>query len=121
MSMWEPFTERARDFFGRQSADLAQRQRDARVGRQGRMTTREDEPKAIILEFVIFAVALRFLITWVFNNVRGSLLLVLLLHTSYNAGFYLLPSLVRLVNVNVYLVFVVVAMLIIAATRGRLS
>jgi membrane protease YdiL (CAAX protease family) len=73
------------------------------------------------VEFVIFAIALRFLITWVFNNVRGSLLLVLLLHTSYNAGFYLLPSLVRLVNVNVYLVFVVVAMLIIAATRGRLS
>lgn len=61
------------------------------------------------------------LITWVFNNVRGSLLLVLLLHTSYNAGSFLLPSLVRLVNVNVYLVFVVAALLIIAATRGRLS
>jgi uncharacterized protein len=73
------------------------------------------------VEFVIFAIALRFLITWVFNNVRGSLLLVLLLHTSYNAGSYLLPSLVRLVNVNIYLVFVVAAVLIIAATRGRLS
>jgi len=73
------------------------------------------------VEFVIFAIALRVLITWVFNNVGGSLLLVLLLHTSYNAGSYLLPSLVRLVNVNIYLVFVVVAVLIIGATRGRLS
>lgn len=73
------------------------------------------------VEFVIFAVALRFLITWVFNNVRGSLLLVLLLHTSYNAGSFLFLSLVRLVNVNTYLVFVAVAVLIIVATRGRLS
>jgi uncharacterized protein len=73
------------------------------------------------VEFVIFAIALRFLITWVFNNVRGSLLLVLLLHTSYNAGFFLLLSLVRLVNVNVYLIFVAAAVLIIVATRGRLS
>jgi CAAX protease family protein len=74
-----------------------------------------------VVEFVIFAIALRVLITWVFNNVRGSLLLVLLLHTSYNAGFFLLLSLVRLVNVNIYLVFVVAAVLIIMATRGRLS
>jgi uncharacterized protein len=73
------------------------------------------------VEFVIFAIALRFLITWVFHNVRGSLLLVLLLHTSYNAGSYLFPSLVRLVNVNVYLVFVMAAVLIIGAIRGRLS
>ena len=73
------------------------------------------------VEFVILAIALRVLITWVFNNARGSLLLVLLLHTSYNAGFFLLPSLVRLVNVNVYLVFVVAAVLIITATRGHLS
>jgi len=73
------------------------------------------------VEFVIFAIALRFLITWVFNNVGGSLLLVLLLHTSYNAGFFLLLSLVRLVNVNVYLVFVAAAVLIIVATRGRLG
>ena len=73
------------------------------------------------VEFVLFIIALAVIITWVFNNVRGSLLLMLLLDTSYIAGVYLLPSLVRLVNVNVYLVFVVVAVLIIAATRGRLS
>jgi CAAX protease family protein len=71
--------------------------------------------------FAILAIALRVHITWVFNNVRGSLLLVILLHTSYIAGIYLFPTLVRLVNVNVYLVFVVVALLIIAATRGHLS
>jgi hypothetical protein len=46
---------------------------------------------------------------------------VLLLHTSYNAGSFLLLSLVRLVNVNVYLIFVAAAVLIIVATRGRLS
>jgi CAAX protease family protein len=73
------------------------------------------------VEFVIFIIALTLIITWVFNHVRGSLLLVLLLHTTYNAGSYLFSSMVRLVNVNVYLSFVVVALLIIAATRGRLS
>ena len=73
------------------------------------------------VEFVIFAVALRL-------SSPGSLI------TSVAAccwcsccipptlpGSYLFLSLVRLVNVNIYLVFVAVAVLIIVATRGRLS
>ena len=39
-----------RDLLGRQAADLAQRQRDLRVGRQRRMAAGEDQPEPIVLD-----------------------------------------------------------------------
>src|SRR5215471_3549884 len=78
--------------------------------------------------FDIWTIALAITITWVFNNTRGSLLLAMLLHASINtAPFVLLPalfaspSLSTLFGLSWILVWVVVALLVIAATRGRLS
>jgi len=78
--------------------------------------------------FVISIIAMAVIMTWVFNNTRGSLLLEILLHASFNAAFgvtlsNLFPSLpfTPLVGLSMYSVLVVVALLVIAATRGRLS
>jgi membrane protease YdiL (CAAX protease family) len=78
--------------------------------------------------FVIWTIALAVIFTWVFNNTRGSLLLAMLLHASINtAPGVLLPALfpslplTKLFVLSWLLVWVVVALLVIAATRGRLS
>jgi uncharacterized protein len=75
--------------------------------------------------FVIWTIALAIIFTWVFNNTRGSLLLVILLHASINtAPGVLLPKLFPSLagfGLSWFLVWVVVALLVIAATRGRLS
>jgi membrane protease YdiL (CAAX protease family) len=78
--------------------------------------------------FVIGTIALAITITWVFNNTRGSLLLAMLLHASINAAPFVLlptlfpsPSVSTLFGLSWLLVWVVVALLVIAATRGRLS
>ena len=78
--------------------------------------------------FVINTIALAIIFTWIFNNTRGSLLLAILLHASINTAggvilLKLFPSLhmTLLFGLSLYSVFVVVALLIIAATRGRLS
>jgi uncharacterized protein len=42
--------------------------------------------------FVVHGVALSILFTWVFNRARGSLLLMVLLHASINASFWLIPT-----------------------------
>ncbi len=79
------------------------------------------------VEFVIGTTALAVIFTWVFNNTRGSLLLVMLLHASINtvSSTFLLtlfPSLLGHSPVfRLYIVWIVVALLIIVATRGRLS
>ena len=80
------------------------------------------------VEFVIGITALAVTFTWVFSNTRGSLLLVMLLHASFNTAFNvfllrLFPSFARHSPVfqSLYIVLVVVALLIILATRGRLS
>ena len=61
-------------------------------------------------------------------NTRGSLLLTILFRTSYNTAIAvilpkLFPSLPQtpLFGLSLYGVWVVVALLVIAATRGRLS
>jgi len=41
------------DLFGREATDLAQRERDLRIGRQGRVTAGEDEPEAIVLDALV--------------------------------------------------------------------
>jgi hypothetical protein len=78
--------------------------------------------------FVIWTIALAVFFTWVFNNTRGSLLLAMLLHASINTapGVLLLtlfpsPPLAALFFLSWVLVWVVVALIVIAATRGRLS
>jgi membrane protease YdiL (CAAX protease family) len=78
--------------------------------------------------FVIWTTALAITMTWVFNNTYGSLGLSMMLHTSINmAPFLLLPSLFpspsvsALFGLSWVLVWVVVALLVIVATHGRLS
>ena len=42
-----------RDLLGLQAAHLAQRQRDLRVGREGGVAAGEDEPQAVVLDFLL--------------------------------------------------------------------
>jgi ABC-type sugar transport system permease subunit len=80
-------------------------------------------------EFVISTVAFAVIWTWVFNNTRGSLLLVMLLHASLNTAsnvfllrlFPLSFAMHAPVQQSLDIVMIVVALLIILATRGRLS
>jgi CAAX protease family protein len=74
----------------------------------------------ILLPFSLFlltVVAFAVLFTWVFNHTKGSLLLVMLLHTSINtaANFSGANSLVLSAT------FVALAVVVIAITKGRLS
>jgi membrane protease YdiL (CAAX protease family) len=72
------------------------------------------------VEFVIASVALAIIFTWVFHNAHGSVLLTMLLHASENtfAGAVFVTQVGYL---SLYLVYIVVAVLILIATRGRLS
>jgi CAAX protease family protein len=82
-----------------------------------------------IVLFVISVVAMSYVFTWVFNNTRGSILLAILLHATINTAsvmlLYLFSSLPQaeslLFGLIQVLVWVVVAVVIIAATRGHLS
>ena len=77
--------------------------------------------------FVISVIGMTVLFTWVFNNTRGSLLLAILLHASINTApamlLLLFPSFegTLLFSLSRLLAWVVVAVILIAATRGRLS
>jgi hypothetical protein len=72
------------------------------------------------LEFVLGEVALAVIFTWVFNNTRGSLLLTMLLHASANTVIgTVFPTQVG--YLSLYSLYIVGAVLLIAATRGRLS
>jgi len=79
------------------------------------------------IAFVIAVVAYAVILTWVFNNTRGSLGLSILLHASINTASGMLPLLfpslegTLLLGLSRLLVWVVMAVLVIAATRGRLS
>jgi membrane protease YdiL (CAAX protease family) len=75
--------------------------------------------------FALWVGALAIIFTWIFNNTYGSLLLAMLLHASINAAPGVLlpalfPSLADFGSTWV-LVWVAVALLVLAATRGRLS
>jgi len=83
---------------------------------------------ANIVTFIVMITLLTVVMTWVFNNVGGSLLITMLMHASFNTfankvvaplfpapllnDFGLLPELVG---------FGLVAVVVVAATRGRLS
>jgi len=82
-----------------------------------------------LIAFVVFSTALAVIITWVFNNTRGSLLLTMLLHSSINAASNAFPRLfpdfsqhhLQFLVPIMEIGLIAVALLIILATRGRLS
>lgn len=65
----------------------------------------------------------RVLITWLWNRTRGSVIIVALAHGAFNAttGQKFLPEFVPGETLWVYGVYAVLAVVIIALTRGRLS
>jgi uncharacterized protein len=89
-----------------------------------------DTPKGSVLDivwFVLVAVALAIVYTWVFNNTRGSLLLVILAHASTDAFgaailYQLLPAPVLTESLIGFVIgFGVAAVLVVALTGGRLG
>jgi len=76
--------------------------------------------------FVILAVSIAVVITWVFNYTRGSVLLAILAHGSINSAavskYALFPAPAVTGGIaNVVIGFGVAALLIVALTRGRLG
>ena len=78
--------------------------------------------------FCVGIIGMAIVITWVFNNTRGSLLLAMFMHASNNAATFVILTLFPLsldknplLFPGLMLAWVVVALLVIAATRGRLS
>jgi membrane protease YdiL (CAAX protease family) len=87
-------------------------------------------PRGTVLDFVVFALALiglRLVIMWVFNNSRGSVLMAILVHASWNT-FYS-AALVQLFPapsvlgsyLNLTIAAGVLALVLVAVTRGRLG
>ena len=87
-------------------------------------------PRGTVLDFVVFALALiglRFVIIWVFNNTRDSVLMAILVHASWNT-FYsaaliqLFPAPSVLGSyLNLMIAAGALALVLIAVTRGRLG
>lgn len=75
---------------------------------------------ASFLGFCGYSLALSLIMTWVFNGTRGSLLLVMLVHGSMNSIFGLAPE-TRLASWIVTLAIAVLALFVVAGTRGRLG
>ena len=76
-----------------------------------------------IAKFVIFAMAVAIVITWVFNNAQGSLRIVTLMHASIDTVSVPLRLLFAPVDVSnsLLLSFGLSALLLVALTRGRLG
>ena len=87
-------------------------------------------PRGSVLDFVVFAIALialRLIMQWVFNNTKGSVLIAILVHASWNT-FYsaaliqLFPAPSVLGSyLNLTIAAGAVAVVLIALTRGRLG
>jgi membrane protease YdiL (CAAX protease family) len=74
--------------------------------------------------FTLSVVLLTIVITWVFNNTRGSLLIAILLHASINTfSIYIGPMFPEQATsqVNLFVGFGGLALLIVLLTRGRLG
>jgi uncharacterized protein len=82
--------------------------------------------------FVLFTMALAFIFTWVFNNTQGSLLIAILLHGSIDGTVTYIQTLAdknllsatataNILQLGLLLGCVVLALLLIVFTRGRLS
>src|SRR5579884_1357224 len=69
------------------------------------------------------AIAISIIMTWVFNNTRGSLLIIMLIHNSVNVSQGVVGSLFPGVNSNpnILIGFGVTALVIVLVTRGRLG
>jgi uncharacterized protein len=87
-------------------------------------------PRGTVLDFVVFALALiglRLVMQWVFNNTRGSVLMAILVHATWNT-FYS-AALIRLFPapsvlgsyLNLTIAACALALLVVALTRGRLG
>lgn len=77
-----------------------------------------------VIVFVVWAVSITILFTWVFNNTKGSVLLIILAHGSFNSAavvtYILFPApAVTGGSLNFVIGFGVAALLILALTRGR--
>jgi len=82
-------------------------------------------------QFVLVAVAMTFIFTWLFNHTKGSLLLMILLHASIDgtatyihtlAADGILPaSAAAAIEQGLVIGVIVLALLLIATTRGRLG
>lgn len=71
--------------------------------------------------FLLMVVAIAFLLTWVFNHTKGSLLLAMITHSSINASLSMLPTGSTPVLAIGVITFGVIAFVLIAVTRGRLG
>ena len=88
-----------------------------------------DTPHGSLLDvalFVVWCVALTIVFTWVFNNTKGSVLLTILAHGSVNmagaAAYDLFPTPSVTGSITGFAIgFAVVAVAILALTRGRLG
>ena len=88
-----------------------------------------DTPHGSVLDvvlFVILAIAITIVFTWVFNNTKGSLLVVILAHGSINMAavslYDLFPTpVVTGSAMNFVIGFGVMALVVVALTRGRLG
>jgi uncharacterized protein len=87
-------------------------------------------PRGTVLDFVVFAlalVALRRVMQWVFNNKKGSVLMAILVHASWNT--FCSAALIRLFPapsvlgsyLNLTIAAGALAFLVVALTRGRLG
>jgi uncharacterized protein len=74
-------------------------------------------------KFVIFAMAVAIVITWVFDNTKGSLLMATLMHASIDTFSVPLRLLFAPADVfnRLLLSFGLLALLLVALTRGRLG
>ena len=87
-------------------------------------------PRGTVLNFVVFALALiglRLIIMWVFNNTKGSVLMAILAHASWNTFYsaaliqlFPAPSVLGC-YLNLTIAAGALALVIVALTRGRLG
>ena len=87
--------------------------------------TPHDGPLDVVL-FVILALAVATVFTWVFNNTKGSVLLAILAHGSFNMGVASAYDLFPIPAVtdgfaNFVIGFGIAALVILSLTRGRLG
>jgi CAAX protease family protein len=78
--------------------------------------------------FVLGTICLTIIYTWVFNNTKGSLLIVILLHASFNvtaagivAPLFPAPIVLDYGLLPILVGFGAAALLVVALTRGRLG
>lgn len=86
----------------------------------------QEIPLFILLLLAVFSIPVRVIASWLYNNARGSILIMGLFHAGLGAtaGPVLLPYLVPQganLTIEVYGSFAVLAALLIVFTRGRLS